>query len=68
MALDDIAQRVSDQQRVDSGIVEHAREGCVVTGQHGDLLAKRVHLTQIVQGHGLAAVHGLILIYKTFAI
>jgi hypothetical protein len=39
VALHHHAERVADQQHVDPGGVEHAREAGVVAGQHGDLLA-----------------------------
>ena len=43
-ALQHVAQRIADQQDVDAGLVQHAREGRVVAGQHRDLLAAGVHL------------------------
>jgi hypothetical protein len=43
VALHDHAERIADQQHVDAGGVEHAREAGVVAGQHGELLAAFAH-------------------------
>ena len=50
VALDDHAQRVADQEQVGVALVEQTREGRVVAGQHGDLLAAPLHLAQGVDG------------------
>ena len=42
-ALDDTAQGVADQQHLDASFVENPREGIVVSGQAGDLLAALLH-------------------------
>jgi hypothetical protein len=39
VALDDVAQRIADQQHVDAGTIEQASEAGVVAGEHDDLLA-----------------------------
>jgi hypothetical protein len=39
VALHHVAQRIADQQGVDAGAVEQAREAGVVAGEHDDLLA-----------------------------
>ena len=46
VALDHHAERVADQQHVDPGGVEHAREARVVAGEHGDFLAAFAHRFQ----------------------
>ena len=59
-ALQHRAERVSDEQGVDAGVIQDAREGRVVAGQHGDLFAGGVHLAKAVQGDGLAVAHALL--------
>ena len=44
------ADRVADQQHLDPGLVEEAREAGVVGGEHGDALARLLHLAQRVDG------------------
>jgi hypothetical protein len=54
LALQHHAQGITDQQDVDTGLVQQGGEGGVVAGQHGDLLAAAVHVLQAMQGDGLA--------------
>jgi hypothetical protein len=53
VALDHVAQRIADQQHVDAGAVEQAREAGVVAGEHDDLLAGLIKLGEV--GLGQAA-------------
>ena len=57
VALDDVAQRIADEQRVDRGAIEQAGEAGVVAGEHGDLFAGLVELGEV--GLGQAAGNGL---------
>jgi hypothetical protein len=53
-ALADHAQRVADQDALDTGGIGHGGKGGVVGGEHGDLLAARMHFLQARQADGLA--------------
>ncbi|MNR35513.1 hypothetical protein D3C85_1533640 [compost metagenome] len=46
MALQDIAERVADQQHLDAGRASGCGEGGVVAGQHDDLHAVLLELLQ----------------------
>ncbi len=50
LALHDHADGVADQDHVDTGQVDEAGERDVVGGDHGDLLAERLHPRQIGNG------------------
>jgi len=65
VALQDHAERIADQQRVNTGIIKQARERRVITGQDGDFLAIPPHFAKSVQGDGLAATHFAIVIQTT---
>jgi hypothetical protein len=43
MALQDHAERVADEQGVDAGAIAQLRKACVVTREHGDLVAAGAH-------------------------
>ena len=58
--LQDIAERIADQERVDARGIQDAGKCGVVAGQHGDLFAGGVHFAQPVQGDGLSIIHGLL--------
>jgi hypothetical protein len=50
LPLDHHAERVAHEQDIDPGSVEQLREGRVVAGEHGDLVAGRLLLAQGVDG------------------
>jgi len=50
VALHHHAERVADQQHLDAGGVEHAREAGIVAGEHGDLFALAAHGLESGQG------------------
>ena len=54
VALHHHAERVADQQHVDAGGIEHAREAGVVAGEHGDFFAAFAHGLEGGQGDGHA--------------
>jgi len=56
-ALHHHPEAVADQQRVDAGVVEDARERRVVGGQHGDWSARGFHRGEIGNANFLRLIH-----------
>ena len=50
-----------------TGIVQHACKRCVITSQHGDLLAIRLHLAKTMQSDGFAGAHFSIVMHAAIA-
>src|SRR5438552_12999125 len=48
--LDDHAERISDEENLDSGAIEEAGEGGVVGREHRDALAGLLHLAESIDG------------------